>query len=623
MLYLVKSLVHYCKVRDLARDPRKDILFLCQHYATQVQSIRLQLEQKEVQQNFLGTPLFSRLSSEDQRRCYQVLLSTEPPPTMAITPPPLLPSHKYSASASDALVKPRLSSYQSSPSLSAPTSSALLSPPLPSKPRAPRQHDVDGKTQILELPASSDAQNMPSELSTSARNSRSRYRQVGASHSREISPVDAFATAPNVMHIRQQSQPPPTSVNRHNMYQAQINLLQPPAQSNLATVIARGPRLVQNMNAGNNVTVPPYAFVQTPLLNHDGTVLQLQSYRSPVAISTAVSPGQPYMNSRTVLAGGPSHQQNLISNTPIDEHPIPPQVRTMYQAQQSVRADSSGISLEFGHTNGFYVVNQDDLKQDSLRSDSAIGVHPGVKLSPPVELDAVSQLGQFIAELSAERSTPAPDQGKHEFHSRSDTEVHQAPSTQQHNTVNQTPLLRESPVISPALEVTHTSYQAQHRLIPIRPLNPRTYSAPVASLPASLLPGGLPSHQRSPSSTHHVPTSNASKYARYYSSQTPPSSTPNSPQPAASVYKAYQPALSPLSPPILAAASPESSSTNQQSRFNALKDVDSANEDFKTIHHKRDASHDSQASSRSCDSRELAEEYRRELGGFEDGYGNT
>jgi hypothetical protein len=36
---------------------------------------------------FLGTSLFSRLSTEDQHLCYRLLLDTNPPPTMAITPP--------------------------------------------------------------------------------------------------------------------------------------------------------------------------------------------------------------------------------------------------------------------------------------------------------------------------------------------------------------------------------------------------------------------------------------------------------------------------------------------------------------------------------------------------------
>jgi hypothetical protein len=169
MLYLVKSLVHYCRVRDLAWDPRKDILFLCQHYAAEVQSIRTQLDQKAVQQNFLGTPFFSRLSQEDQRRCYQILFGTEPPPVMAITPPPPLSSHKHSASDSDASAKPRLSSHQSSPSLNAPNTSALLSPPLHGKPRASRQNDVVVNTHIAELPASSNARMTPRERAEQSR----------------------------------------------------------------------------------------------------------------------------------------------------------------------------------------------------------------------------------------------------------------------------------------------------------------------------------------------------------------------------------------------------------------------------------------------------------------------
>ncbi|KAF3052605.1 hypothetical protein E8E11_010267 [Didymella keratinophila] len=85
--YLLTTLLSYCKACDLSWDPRKDILFLCKNKTVEVQRIRTRLNVKEVKEMFLGTSFFSRLQSQDQRLCYRALLDTEPPPTMAITPP--------------------------------------------------------------------------------------------------------------------------------------------------------------------------------------------------------------------------------------------------------------------------------------------------------------------------------------------------------------------------------------------------------------------------------------------------------------------------------------------------------------------------------------------------------
>ncbi|KAF3039522.1 hypothetical protein E8E12_005683 [Didymella heteroderae] len=85
--YLLTTLLSYCKARDLTWDPRKDILFLCKNEIGEVQRVRTRLNVKELKEMFLGTLFFSRLHIQDQRLCYRGLLDTEPPPTMAITPP--------------------------------------------------------------------------------------------------------------------------------------------------------------------------------------------------------------------------------------------------------------------------------------------------------------------------------------------------------------------------------------------------------------------------------------------------------------------------------------------------------------------------------------------------------
>lgn len=85
--YLLATLLSHCKACELNWDSRKDIVFLCKNETVEVQRIRTRLNVKEVKEMFLGTSFFSRLQSQDQRLCYRTLLDTEPPPTMAITPP--------------------------------------------------------------------------------------------------------------------------------------------------------------------------------------------------------------------------------------------------------------------------------------------------------------------------------------------------------------------------------------------------------------------------------------------------------------------------------------------------------------------------------------------------------
>jgi hypothetical protein len=644
MLYLVKTLVQYSRVRDLAWDPRKDILFLCQHYGAEVQSIRNQLDQKALQQNFLGTPFFSRLSPEEQRRCYQILLGTEPPPTMAITPPPPISGHKHSASASDATKRPQIPSHKSTPSLNAQISPDLLSPPLLGKPNTSRQRSANTKTQISELPAAYDMETRtPSELEATARESRSRYRPISAPTSHEISPLDARTTAPKSVHTRQfsQSANPAKNLPVSGMQQQFVQQLQPPTCLAPAPTGAQGARSMPNLNSGFTGAVPPYASAQTPSLNGFTTFpQQLQTYISPVEMSATpvpLNPGQQHMKSQLGLGGAYLPQQNQTRIAPITERPIPPQKRTSRQVQQPARAELSGTPVPEVRTERLRIVNAGEVTAINLQSSPAIvastrqppsmntGSFHSAQRDPnsitqppsaPVELDTISQLGQFIAELSVERSTPAPEQHLRQVNHQH-AQIQQVLDVKAHTASTFT----DSPLSSPESMYTPV---AQHQDIPIRPLNPRTQSVPAPSLPASLMVGG-PAPQRSPTSTSPqaqsaapatAPNTNASIYTPYYTTQTPPSSTPSSPQPA---YKAYQPPpMSLISPPSLPPPSPDTA-TDRPSGFGALKDVDGASGYFR---HKRDVSHDSQTSNASHDSNKLAQEYRAELPGYGEGYGS-
>jgi hypothetical protein len=268
---------------------------------------------------------------------------------------------------------------------------------------------------------------------------------------------------------------------------------------------------------------------------------------------------------------------------------------------------------------GFYVVNPD--REDIPQSTPIIELPHTQSSSLPVELDAVSQLGRFIAELSAERSTPAPQRNlEQKPYSHQDQKASKkGPDTISHLA----PKAQDSSVSPP----TSTIPTKEHQDMFIRPLNPRTISAPGAVLPVSLMAGGTSLHQRTPNNSSttgtsqaNAPISNASRYTRYYASmtQTPPSSNPDSPPAttSTSAYKAYQPTYSPPSSTSLPLIPSESSdtSTERRSRVTTSKHTDRKEE---YDQNKRDASHDSHASGKSCDSRDLAAEYRKELTGMQ------
>jgi hypothetical protein len=572
MLYLVKTLVHYCRVRDLAWDPRKDLLFLCQHYGDDVQAVRSQLDQKAVQQSFLGTPFLSHLSPEDQRKCYQVLLGTEPPPTMAITPPGPPFAHKHSASAQDVSSKPRSPGHKPSPSLNAQTSSELLSPQPLGKIDALR-HVPDVQIQVSELPAlPSSHWRTPSDQATAGRDSRSRYRPISAPNSRNVSPAGPQIAVPQMKHTRQLSHQLVAPARNYQSHRASSYQLQPPKDSNPAHVGTHSPKSMPNLNAG---PLPAYAFAKTPLLNYDAPNPHI--YMSAAEVSATSMPLNPGPHRMSSQIGTPAQRH---SNLPITDKSMPLQTMGAHQIKQETRAELSSISMPDLREKQLRVINPDHGK--NLEVPLQAGSHPqgNDMLLAPVELDATCPIGQFIAELSADRATPNPD---------SHLDAH---SSQQ-------PVHNQPQIISTALHASTTSPQDSSTIAQdatIRPLNPRTHSAPSTTLPASLTPGGSSSHHRTTSTTTSdataIPTTNASRYSRFYASVTPPSSTPGSPQ---QMYKAYQPS-----------AAPAAMTLSPQNR------VSGAENGVKG--HKRDVSIESAGSG--SGSEELAQSYRDLLSGY-------
>lgn len=598
MLHLVKSLVHYCRARDLVWDARKDIVFLCRHYGEDVQSIRNQLDQKAVQQNFLGTPFFSRLPTEDQRRCYQILLGKEPPPAMAITPPMLHTSHMQSHSASETL-KPRINSHKSSPTLNVRISSEFLSPALPNKQKNSRQHHTGTSSQPVELAATSQTSSNPQ---TSARDSRSRYRPISAPTSRLGSP-EGLQTIDTLKH---KSMDMSQSSKQHG-----------------GLVHNSLPRIQQQHQ-------------------------QPQCPVSPVEMSATPAPydfRKNYQTHRLELEGDNARPQRRGNNSSlITNNPVAFEERTVFQGPQQARIEKSGTPLPASQTGSLHLVHPEGepapLQQWAPNSDEltrrlhlvgAEGLYqaPLKQSSFVFELDAAPKPNDIMAELSADIDAALQIQGKGQDQPQELSSEPVLPKVQN------TPALEDSPVSPPDSRFAVITSPPQHQEFN-RPSNPRTQSAPLALLPASLMVGGRSSHhthQRvpsngAPSQTAPVQTldtqTNASRYSHYYS---PPSSTPNSnhasPQlnPARmSAYKAYHPPSMPLSPPeIQQLPIAPAERSDRASSFGALKDVDGAQHYFRT--HKRDASHDSHTSTASHDSSKLAQEYQAELPSYGEGYG--
>ncbi|KAF1919556.1 hypothetical protein BDU57DRAFT_144367 [Ampelomyces quisqualis] len=553
LTYLVKTLMQYCRVSDLAWDPRKDILFLCQEYGEEVSSIRSQLDQEAMQQSFSAALFLSRLSPDEQRKCYQVLLGTEPPPIMAITPPALPPTHQHSASTSDALAKSRAASCVAPCPLKSQTPPSLLTPSIPGKPIASRRVSSNHAVTAPKISDLSTArESPPMNMNAATKNSRSRYRQITSPRIGDVGPLDAQYPV-NIRHSSQQ----PNSLHQSACHGSQLspNHVSIPALQNSASM--------PYLNVRQPVPVLHHRFAQTALLNGPGQLPQRpHNHVSPIEMSESPVTKNSCQHDVKLpqgLGGGEIPSQHQDSHIPIVNRSILALTRDVQQQQQP-------------QTNQLHAINHDEPANSQEKPDPTdASQFPTL----PLELDVVSELGHFIAAMSVDRRTPAPVA---DYESMIPPPLH--------------PHVQPSPVM------------------PTRPLNPRTSSAP---LPASLLPGGSTTHDRRTrllpppiSSSSSPPRINVARYTRYYA---PPPSTPGSPQPA---YKAYQPSfplILPLSPPVVQEdMTPDTATPDRESRFSRLGDVDGKEEHVKRV-------------SRSIDSRLLAQDYIASLPCFEHGYG--
>lgn len=606
MLYLVKTTTYYCKSRDLVWDPRKDILFLCQHYGREVEAVRGHLNVREIQENFLGTPFFSRLPPEEQKRCYQVLLGKDPPPAMSITPPPPPAGHRPSASASD-IPRPRIPSHKSSPSLNnaLQQQTGLLSPPLPGRPKKQSAAPA-GTVHSQSTAPSAPRPQVPPETANAQRDSRSRYRSSAPSTpsvTRNVSPeqnTPAAAPRPKSMDMRPSHQQPTGPLSKPHAVGPQNFALAPkphmaagnaPGSQSAPQMAMRPQQSMPNINQRSSGAVPIFAHGQStsqaaPRVPNMPPQGKAAAFPPMPTTSTRIQP-------KGVPPGVPLSAPSNIVPAPLAPKNVPP-TQTSTPAKASLHNFQQATSAYGSHANRSMLSNAHaEMNNSGARSLKVVGPE-GLYSSPPqpltqparnqppangprgmaskpstfvFELDASSPQTAsvpklqnvpqgFIAELPAESEVPRPAAEPISNRSRSYTDKQPSP-------LESGPCLRDSPV-SPPVDSNPIPVPAQPPQ-PEQQSHPTpswTQSAPLESLPPSLMVGAHGPPRRSPQNSISQPPPqpanpppSTSQYQRYYS---PPSSAPSSAQHSpkqtpASTYKAYS---GPISPPTQPAPRP-------------------------------------------------------------------
>ncbi|KAF2645955.1 hypothetical protein P280DRAFT_503972 [Massarina eburnea CBS 473.64] len=570
MLYLVKTTIHFCKTPNLVWDARKDLLFLCRNYGKDVGIIRGQLNAREVQENFLGTDLFSRLSPEDQRICYSVLFGKDPPPIMSFTPPP--PGQR-DASSSRPQVHPQISSHKSSPALNAATQQQpnLLTPPLPRKSRPSPARTADG-------PPSAPQQGAP-RSSSEGRDARSRYHKPNsASHSRNVSrEVDAQAASrAKSMEMRgfQHSAGDPsyrTQLSGVQNVAHVAHVVKPQATHNASSPTSGRPKTLRPQKS-----VPVMVFGQ-PTGAHGQTLVPPMPRRPADASQTGPAPLLPAFGSTQ-----PHKRRDSLQEVPLvsaqstaNNHSVYPPRTTSHQAPPSK-------GLRVVGPDGLY--SPPPLSQANKNEAAAptSSTNTNTRSAPPTpfifELDASSpqatsapptnSANGFIAELPAEVdgaglmkdltshlahmvvSPPLPSNQPLRDSPVSPPMEHTQPALGPHT--NQPPLQMETQHSS-----TLPSPQSQPLPYPQTkdmPPNLRSQSDPLDALPSILTIGG-PGKRRSPSNSVSYPSPAQHQQHVHAQGLLSPEAKKYIPDPnRVSMYKAYS---APSSPPKQPATAPD------------------------------------------------------------------
>ncbi|CAE7199771.1 hypothetical protein P3342_010313 [Pyrenophora teres f. teres] len=616
MLYLMKTMLEYCTIADLTWEPRKDIVFLCQHYGEQVQSIRSQLDADLILNTFLRSSFFSRLSFGDQRRCYQVVRAQDPPPLVAQIP---------SVGQSD-LPRPRVDSHTGPPT-------GLMNPSHAQKAVPSKKHATYHRSEPL---GPAIAPVMPPSIPSSTQDSRNRYRRV-SNLGREGQPGNT-PQARSISMQHKQEEPALSNNPQHFAPQAMANGrasqcgpgMSPQANQTMRSSSAGNPGYL-----ASRISTQP-GLVTNPSSSQQSQRQYLSSPPQVPDIPLSYSQRQQHIQeAQQRLCGGTVPQQPQVQNIPITNKPSPLQPRHAHQPpQQTSRKPIPNPQPT--------ATNQSHPKTNTKRTDSGSGLQlvgpQGLWAPSPPILDTLGFPLPPSTTKTATNTTTA-----HGF---------PLPPTTTRTTANSTPIIvSELPAPSPRRLPRQNSSTILAELsaniddaIKTATTPPLSHSPPPhhdpcykhaasgsVELPASLkirfstLPSSVAT--TTTESTKNagttaipplpLPGTNASRYSQILStpSSTPvPASTPNvgdlmkslvnSPTPTTppltpaplSLYKAYQP----LPPPARA----ESWDMLGSAELPASPPVSPPVEDAW------------------IDVLELAREYQMEMPGFEDGYGS-
>jgi hypothetical protein len=591
MHFLVKTLLYFCKVRDLAWDPRTDIVFLCQHYGTEIHAICGQFDHYAIQQNFLVTAFFTRLPFADQRICYQALLGQEPPLTMAVTPRALQDSHSRSQSASE-LPRPRIPSQTSIAPLKSQMSPDFIVPLRLGK-DTPSQKRANNDGSQSETLHNSSTLLMDPVVTT--KDSRSRYRVVSAPSSRRNNPEVAqtfYKTPSQAEEIRQMARETSSSLPSAQLSRAQqlgIDTGTRIRSNFLPTTTA--PQLTtssMDSRAHHIASLAPKSTKGSSLWQPSQRQYQTQS----VGLSTTYNPGQQHLESQLGQAGGVIPLHARVQSVPIVKKPVPPQSR-IRNPGLSVQTESRNLINSGGQieekSRGLQLVGPEGLYHSPQQSTQQPRSVQETAPAPPPKQQPVFELGaepNIVAELSADINAAI--------------KTSSAGQTPVQLSWYNDPTFLDSTLNTPDAPKRFSSDPLQY-FQPVRPrlANLRTQSACINTntLPVSLTVGRIAPMREELAIPHLAPAPLA-------------------------VYKAYRPSTPPTLPapqPSEITPSADSASNERPRSSETLKVVDNGMHHYPQTH-KRSVSHESPLTEYSTDAGVLAGEYRAELPDFGRGF---
>lgn len=580
MLYLMKTMLEFCRIADLPWEPRKDILFLCQRFGEQVRSIRGLLDENLILNAFLRSNFFTRQPFGDQRRCYQTLLAKDPPLLVAQIPSTGQESHVQPQSE---LPRLRVASHPGQPA------AGIVNPSQAQKAISSQKHATYHAPQPL---GHATTPMMPPNMTNSTQDSRSRYRRV-STQGKDCQPGHIpQARAVSMQYIKQD--PASSSSPQNFAPQATADGRTPTASRyGMSGMSPQSNQTTRTSSAGHPGYVPTRASGQPGLASNSSSFQQpqRQHHNSPTQspdIPFSYSQRQQDFQATQTPPNGSAFKQPPAQNFPITSNSPPLQLRNAYQSTQQAHPESSRKPVpETQPANS----SRADTKPDTKRKDSGSGLqivgpeglwapssptlntrHPP---PPPPVSDATSKT---IFELPAAKVHRLPRQNSATILAELSANIDDAIKTAT------TPPLSHSPPLEQKINHTKSESVELPASLSIRFSTSSSFSTGTATENADTT-------KTTATPPLPVPKTNASRYSQIFPA--PPSNKmkvltvsptpPLTPAPL-SIYKAYQPPARTTTWETLPASPPGEDAW--------------------------------------MDARDLAREYQMELPGFEEGYGS-